>query len=87
MLEMSSTNTKSNKEHYIKQVTFLDASAFMFCQTMKFGKILFILGFFLLNLEKNILFGFRSDTHKQSQFYSEKNHWRHSRKLSHPKVR
>ena len=40
-------------------------------------KILFILGFFLPQLEmlgRNILFGFGNNTENQSRFYSEKNH-------------
>ena len=46
---MSSTNTKNNKDHCIKFKlgisSFLDASAFMCCPTLKIGNILFILGF------------------------------------------
>ena len=38
------------------QVAFLDASAFMCCPTLKIGKILFIVGFFLLHLGKKTYF-------------------------------
>ena len=45
----------------------------MCCSTLKIGKILFILGIYLLQLGKNILFGFGNDTRNRSRLYSEKN--------------
>ena len=42
--------------------------------TLKIGKISLILGIFLLQLGKNILFGFGNDTRNRSQYYKEKNH-------------
>ena len=67
----------NKKDHYIKfklGIAFLDASAIMCCSTLKIGKILFILGIYLFQLGKNILFGFGNDTRNRSRFYSEKNH-------------
>ena len=46
----------------------------MCCSFLKIGKILFIRGIFLLQLRKNILFGFENDTPNRSLLNSEKNH-------------
>ena len=65
---MSSSNTKNNKDHCIK------FKLGIYKVFLKIGKILFILGFFLLQLGKKHAFGFGNDTRNRSLFYSEKNH-------------
>ena len=55
----------------MEEVAFLDASAFICYSTWKIEKILFILGIFLLQLEKKTFFGFGNDTENRSLFKGE----------------
>ena len=76
---MSWTNTKSNKDHYIKFK--LAIGCFSWCKCFyvmsdfeDWENIIHFGNFFGSIGKKNILFGFGNDSRKGSLFYSGKNH-------------
>ena len=76
---MSWTNTKNNKDHYIKFK--LGIGCFSWCKCFyvmsnfeDWENIIHFGNFFCSIGEKNILFGFGNDSLKGSRFYSGKNH-------------